>query len=164
MLDLILVCRAHAQLHYLGAYRVDPGGPAHRGPVDHGSIRRVAIRVAMMALLAWKVALVTGAARGLGLETTRLLLKHGAKVTTSCVVADNHSVSQRSDQVGVLDFSRAQLDSTCRELEQHYGEGKVLRLLCDVTDNDKLVHILLRLTDDVAKFRMLSSSWLCVSR
>ena len=33
-----------------------------------------------MSLLPEKVALVTGAAQGLGLATTRLLLKHGAKV------------------------------------------------------------------------------------
>lgn len=46
-------------------------------------------------------------------------------------------------QVGLLDFSESQLDSTCRELEQEYGEGKVLRLLCDVTDYDQLVPIII---------------------
>ena len=102
-----------------------------------------------MSLLAGKVALVTGAAQGLGLATTRLLLKHrakastclpaGAAIATSCCVRRAHDCPAWL-QVGVLDFSRAQLDSTWRELKEEYGEGKVLRLLCDVTDHDKLVN------------------------
>lgn len=67
------------------------------------------------------------------------------------------------DQVGVLDFSRAQLDSSCRELEQQYGVGKVLRLLCDVTDHDKLVF--LRCTyHDAVQFTFTSPfSPVCIS-
>ena len=43
------------------------------------------------------------------------------------------------EQVGILDYSADQLDSTCKELEEQYGAGRVLKLLCDVTNHDKLV-------------------------
>ena len=39
----------------------------------------------------------------------------------------------------MLDVMADQLESTCKQLEQQYGEDKVLMLLCDVTDSKKLV-------------------------
>ena len=43
----------------------------------------------------------------------------------------------------MLDVMAAQLDSTCKLLEQQYGTGKVQGLLCDVTDSKKLVGLII---------------------
>lgn len=50
-------------------------------------------------------------------------------------------IDPRFTQVGVLDYSTEQLNNTCTELERIYGSGKVLRLLCDVTNHEKLVSL-----------------------
>ena len=42
----------------------------------------------------------------------------------------------------MLDVMADQLDSTCKQLEQQYGTGKVQGLLCDVTDSKKLVGLI----------------------
>ena len=51
----------------------------------------------------------------------------------------SEQVILRLTQVGVLDVTE-KLDSTCRQLEQQYGIGRVQRLQCDVTDSTKLVN------------------------
>ena len=51
----------------------------------------------------------------------------------------SEQVILRLTQVGVLDVTE-KLDSTCRQLEQQYGTGRVQRLQCDVTDSTKLVN------------------------
>ncbi|XP_019858877.1 PREDICTED: 15-hydroxyprostaglandin dehydrogenase [NAD(+)]-like [Amphimedon queenslandica] len=64
------------------------------------------------------VALVTGAASGIGLATSRHLLKSGAKV-------------------GAIDIS-TNLKSTCDTLGKEFGSSNIAYLPCDVSDDDAL--------------------------
>ncbi|XP_011407268.1 PREDICTED: 15-hydroxyprostaglandin dehydrogenase [NAD(+)]-like [Amphimedon queenslandica] len=64
------------------------------------------------------VALVTGAASGIGLATSRHLLKSGAKV-------------------GAIDIS-TNLKSTCDALGKEFGSSNIAYLPCDVSDDDAL--------------------------
>jgi 15-hydroxyprostaglandin dehydrogenase (NAD) len=68
--------------------------------------------------MASRVALVTGAAQGIGLATVRQLLQSGAKV-------------------GLVDISN-QLDKTCDVLRDEFGSKSVLSMPCDVTDDKSL--------------------------
>lgn len=67
-----------------------------------------------MGRLAGKVAIITGAAAGIGLAAARLFVDEGAKVL-------------------LVDVQRAQLDAAVAEL----GEGRAMAIVADVTDPDE---------------------------
>ncbi|CAI8014688.1 15-hydroxyprostaglandin dehydrogenase [NAD(+)] [Geodia barretti] len=70
-------------------------------------------------LLAGEVALVTGAARGIGLATVRLMLQHGAKV----------GLADIDETVGV---------ATCSELQKEFSRNAATFIPTDVTDSMQL--------------------------
>lgn len=82
-----------------------------------------------MALLKNKVALITGAAQGIGLATARLMLQHGAKV----------SLADVSETVGV---------ATCNALQGEFGKEMVTFIPTDVTDSVQLRNMF-QVTQDV---------------
>lgn len=73
-------------------------------------------------MLSGKVAIVTGAAQGIGLGTTTLLLKSGAKVAA-------------------LDISETTLTKACDDLGKEFGTDNILPLQCDVTDKEAFVAV-----------------------
>lgn len=87
-----------------------------------------------------KVALVTGAATGLGRAFSEELLKHGAKVRAKChqyvfmfICASNRPNRRPTIQVVICDLDSDAGELTVEELEKQYG-ARVLFCHCDVTD------------------------------
>lgn len=66
-----------------------------------------------------KSVLITGAASGIGLESTVAFLQNGAKVY-------------------MADYNEAQLSEKAEALRKEYGEEKVVALVADITDNDSV--------------------------
>ena len=87
-------------------------------------------------LLAGEVALVTGAARGIGLATVRLMLQHGAKVILS---KEKRSELQKISQVGLADIDETVGVATCSELQKEFSRNAATFIPTDVTDSMQLV-------------------------
>lgn len=75
-------------------------------------------------MLRGKVALVTGAARGIGLATSRLMLQHGAKV----------SLADVNEKLGV---------TACTRLRREFGEDATIFMPVDVTNSVQLRELFL---------------------
>ena len=86
--------------------------------------------------LVGRVAIVTGAAQGIGLATVRLLLEAGAKVH----IAKNLKTCLSPPQVGLIDISPS-LRDTCDKLAEEFNPSNILCLNCDVTDSTGLVRL-----------------------
>jgi 3-hydroxybutyrate dehydrogenase len=70
--------------------------------------------------LAGKVALITGAASGIGLAITRRFVTEGALVA-------------------MLDFNQENLDSSIEELLEMDAKAQLLGVLCDVTKESEVI-------------------------
>ncbi|KAI9007936.1 hypothetical protein CLU79DRAFT_711680 [Phycomyces nitens] len=75
----------------------------------------------MTGRLSGKVAIVTGAASGIGLETSVLFVKEGAKVICA-------------------DLNEEGAKKTVAKIAQIYGEGLAIALKVDVSKEDQIKH------------------------
>ncbi len=87
-------------------------------------------------MLASKVALVTGAAQGIGLAATRLLLKNGARVSKLKI---KFMTTESHDQVMMLDIDEAVGQSSCSSLQKEFSSSDVMFSMVDVTRSEDLV-------------------------
>lgn len=96
-------------------------------------------------MLSNRVALVTGAAQGIGLAISAALLKLGAKVihpflqplhVPSLHTQPPHS---RTNQVSLLDVREDLGKAACKELQKEHTADSMTFYHCDVTDKNQLV-------------------------
>ena len=98
-------------------------------------------------MLSTRVALVTGAAQGIGLAISAALLKLGAKVCIRvsilkpCVRTKSRwrSPFTLTNQVSLLDVREDLGKAACKELQKEHTADSMTFYHCDVTDRTQLV-------------------------
>jgi 3-oxoacyl-[acyl-carrier protein] reductase len=114
--------------------------------------------VALEIDLSGRVALVTGASRGLGRADALTLARAGADVVVADILVESEAESEATDSYGVLaTVARTQglvhTESTAEEIR---GLGRrSLALRCDVTDRDQVEAAVARVVDELGSVDIL---------
>ena len=133
-------------LHLAGKDREDNASVRHLPSLEGTSIPACCSPPFLTLLLwAWsivvmltdKVAVVTGAAQGIGLATARLMLYHGAKVTVHANTVHFHVYFLL--QVSLADINETAGEATCSSLKRDFGRDVAIFTHTDVTDSNQLV-------------------------
>jgi 3-oxoacyl-[acyl-carrier protein] reductase len=114
--------------------------------------------VALEIDLSGRVALVTGASRGLGRADALTLARAGADVVVADILVESEAESEETDRYGVLaTVARTQgivhTESTAEEIR---GFGRrSLALRCDVTDRDQVESAVARVVEELGAVDIL---------
>ncbi|XP_046751400.1 peroxisomal hydratase-dehydrogenase-epimerase-like [Diprion similis] len=102
-------------------WMVDNGEPAWEVDIPEYPVKKAseAINFSEM-VIENKIALITGGANGIGLEYVKALLRNGVA------------------HVAVLDLATSNGDQVVSKLNEEFGKGKVIFIVCDVTKSEEL--------------------------